>query len=85
MLDAIIGWAVAAGAAGAAALAIWGLRWKTRSARAERKIDDYQQSSDEWQEDAARRVEVIRRQAAGKAPIDPKERKDFEKERKDFG
>jgi cell division protein FtsB len=75
MFDAIIGWIVAAGAA---ALAIWGVRWKVKADRAARQIDGYQKSSDKWQEDAAKRVEEVKRQAAGKAPIDPKARKDLE-------
>ncbi len=75
MFDAIIGWIVAAGAG---ALAIWGVRWKIRADRAKRQIDDYQLSSDRYQAEAKRRVEEVKRQAAGQAPIDPKNRKDFE-------
>jgi hypothetical protein len=75
MFDAIIGWIVAAGAG---ALAVWGVRWKIRANRSRKQIDDYQLSSDRWQSDAARRIEEVRRQATGKAPIDPKARKDFE-------
>ncbi|MBK9952834.1 MAG: hypothetical protein IPP10_15405 [Candidatus Competibacteraceae bacterium] len=75
MIDTIIGWIVAAGAA---ALAVWGLRWKVKADQATRQIDGYQKSSNKWQEDAAKRVEEVKRQAANKAPIDPKERKDLE-------
>lgn len=75
MFDTIIGWVVAAGAA---ALALWGVRWKIRAGKAQQQIDGYQQSSDRWKEDAARRVEAIKRQSAGKAPIDPKDRSEFE-------
>lgn len=75
MLDTIIGILVTAGAA---ALALWGVRWKVRADRAKRQIDDYQLSSDKWQRDAAKRVDQIKREAAGKAPINPKERKEFE-------
>lgn len=75
MFDAIIGWIVAAGAA---ALAIWGASWKIKADRAKKQIDDYQISSDRWQSDAAKRVENIKRQADGKAPIDPKERGEFD-------
>lgn len=75
MFETIIGWIVAAGAA---ALALWGVRWKVKADRATRQIDDYQKSSDKWQMDAARRVEEVKRQADGKAPIDPKDRKEFE-------
>jgi len=75
MFDAIIGWVVAAGAG---ALAIWGVRWKVRAKRAKQQIDDYQLSSDRWELDAKRRIEEVKRQAAGKAPIDPKNRRDFE-------
>lgn len=75
MFDAIIGWIVAAGAA---ALALWGARWKVKADRAKQQIDDYQRSSDKWQMDAAKRVEEVKRQSAGRAPIDPKERKEFE-------
>lgn len=76
MFDAIIGWIVAAGAA---ALAIWGVRWKVKADRATRQIDDYQKSSDKWQADAEKRVEDIRRKAAGRAQINAKDRKDFER------
>ena len=75
MLDAIIGILVTAGAG---ALALWGARHKWRADRAKRQIDDYQLSSDKWQRDAAKRVEEIKRKAAGEAPIDPKARKEFE-------
>ncbi len=75
MLDAIIGWLVVAGSV---ALALWGVRLKVRADRAKRQIDDYQLSSDRWEMDAKRRIEEVKRQAAGKAPIDPKNRKDFE-------
>lgn len=75
MFDAIIGWIVAAGAA---ALALWGVRWKVKADRAKQQIDGYQRSSDQWQMDAAKRVADIKRQSAGKSPIDPKERKEFE-------
>ncbi len=75
MFDAIIGWIVAAGAG---ALAIWGVLWKLKADRATRQIDGYKKSSDRWQENAARRVEELKRQADAKAPIDPKVRKDFE-------
>ncbi len=75
MFDAIIDWVVAAGAG---ALAIWGVRWKVRAERAKQQIDDYQLSSDRWELDAKRRLEEVKRQAAGKAPIDTKARDDFE-------
>lgn len=75
MFDTIIGWIVTAGVG---ALAIWGVRWKIIANRSQKQIDDYQLSSDRWQSDAARRIEEVRRQATGKAPIDPKARKDFE-------
>jgi len=75
MFDTIIGWVVAAGAA---ALALWGVRWKVKAGRAQQKIDGYQQSSDRWRDEAAKRVESVKRQAEGKAPVDPKNRKDFE-------
>lgn len=74
MLDAIIGWLVALGAG---ALALWGVRWKVRANRVQQKIDDYQRSSDQWEIDARKRIEAIRKQAAGEAPIDPKDRKEF--------
>lgn len=75
MIDTIIGWLVAAGAG---ALAIWGVRWKVRADRAKQQIDDYQLSSDRYKADAKRRIEEVKRQAAGKAPIDTKARNDFE-------
>lgn len=75
MLDTIIGILVTAGAG---ALALWGVRQKARADRAKRQIDDYRLSSDKWQRDAAKRVEQIKREAARKAPIDPKNRKEFE-------
>lgn len=75
MVDAIIGWIVAAGVA---AMALWGVRWKVRADRAKRQIEDYQLSSERWESDARKRVEAIRRKAAGEAPIDPKERDEFE-------
>lgn len=74
MLDAIIGWFVALGVG---ALAIWGVRQKVRADRAKQQIDDYRLSSDRWERDAMERVEAIRRQAAGKALIDPKDRSEF--------
>lgn len=76
MLDTIIGILITAGAG---AFAIWGARHKWRADRAKRQIDDYQISSDKWQQDAANRVERIKREAAGKAPIDPIVRDEFEK------
>jgi hypothetical protein len=75
MFDAIIGILVTVGAG---AFAIWGARWKFRAERSKQQIDDYQRSSDLWHMNAAKRVEEIKRQAAEKKPIDPKERKDFE-------
>lgn len=75
MIDTIIGILITAGAG---AFAIWGARHKWRADRAKRQIDDYQLSSDRWQRDAAARVEEIKKEAAMKAPIDPKNRKDFE-------
>lgn len=75
MFDVIIDWVVAAGAG---ALAIWGVRWKVRAERAKQQIDDYQLSSDRWELDAKRRLEEVKRQAAGQSPIDPNARKDFE-------
>lgn len=75
MFDAIIGWL---GALGAGALAIWGVRQKVRADRAKRQIEDYRLSSDRWQRAAMERVEGVRKEAAGKAPIDPKDRTGFE-------
>lgn len=75
MIDTIIGILITAGAG---AFAFLGARWKWRADRAKRQIDDYQLSSDRWQQDAAKRIEQIKREAAGKSPIDPKERKEFE-------
>lgn len=73
--DAIVGWAVTVGVA---ALALWGVRWKVRAVRAKQQIDDYQKSSNQWEMGARERVEEARRQAAGKAKIDPNKRTDFE-------
>lgn len=75
MLDAIIGWLFAVGAG---ALALLGLRWKWRG-DAEREVRERRQAeSDEWAAKARSRVEEIRRGNAGKAPIDPKDRRNFE-------
>lgn len=75
MFDAIVGWilAVVVGAFGLIAV-----RWKLRANKAQKQINDYQQSSDRWQIEAAKRVEEVKRQVANKAPIDLKNRKDFE-------
>ena len=74
MFDAIVGWI---GAAIVGALGLFAIRWKLKADSAKKQIDDYQKSSDKWQIEAAKRVEEIRRQAANKAPIDPKIRDDF--------
>ncbi len=75
MFDAIVGWI---GAAVVGALGLFAIRWKLKADSAKNQIDDYQQSSDKWQIEAAKRVEEERRQAANKAPIDTKNRSDFE-------
>lgn len=75
MIEAIVGW-VAAGAA--LALAVFGVRWKIRAQKSERQIKGYQESSDKWQIEAARRVEEIKKRTANQAPIDTKKRTDFE-------
>lgn len=75
MFDAIVGWI---GAAVVGALGLLAIRWKLRADSTKNQIDDYQKSSDKWQIETAKRVEEIKRQAANKAPIDPKSRKDFE-------
>lgn len=75
MFDAIIGWI---GMVVVGILGLLAIRWKLKADSANKKIDDYQKSFDKWQIDAAKRVEEARRQVAGKSPIDPKSRKDFE-------
>lgn len=75
MFDAIVGWI---GAAVVGALGLFAIRWKLKAENAKKQIDDYQQSSDKWQIEAAKRVEEVKRQADGKAPIDTKNRRDFE-------
>ena len=76
MFDAIVGWI---GAAVVGALGLFAIRWKLKAENANNQIDDYQQSSDKWQIEAAKRVEEIRRQAANKAPIDQNNRDHFER------
>lgn len=76
MFDTIIGWAIATGAA---ALALWGIRWKLKAGKAQSQINSYQDSSTKWQQEAAKRVEQVKREAEGKAPVDPKNRIDFER------
>lgn len=75
MFDIIIGWVVAAGAA---ALALWGVRWKLKAGKAQGQIDRYQDSSTKWQQEVTKRMEQVKREAEGKAPVDPRNRKDFE-------
>lgn len=75
MIDAIVGWIGAAVFGALGVLAIY-FQWKADNLR--KQIEDYQQSSDKWQIEAAKRVEEERRQSANKAPIDKKNRKDFE-------
>ncbi len=74
MFDAIVGWI---GAAVVGALGLFAIRWKLKADNAKKQIDDYQQSSDKWQIEAAKRVEEAKRKAANKAPIDTKIRDDF--------
>lgn len=75
MFDTIIGWIVAAGAA---ALALWGVWWKLKAGKAQSQLNSYQDSSTKWQQEAAKRVEQVKREAEEKAPVDPKNRRDFE-------
>lgn len=74
MFDAIVGWI---GAAVVGALGVWSILLGLKAERMAKKIDDYQQSSDKWQIEAAKRVEEARRQSANKAPIDTKIRDNF--------
>lgn len=74
MIETIVSWV---GAAVVGALGIWAIILKRKAERIEKQMDDYQQSSDKWQIEAAKRVEEERRQSANKAPIDTKNRDDF--------
>lgn len=60
------------------AIAFWGAIWKNKANRRQAELDAIHRESGQHAEKLARQLEEARRQAAGKAPIDPKKRSDFE-------
>lgn len=60
------------------AFAFWGTMWKAKANRRQSELDQIYRESDLRAEKLVQQLEAARRQAAGKAPIDPKKRSDFE-------